>query len=99
MCREVGDRAGEAGALNGLGETLLATDRPGHARIQHTTALRLATQIGDPYQQARAHGGLAHAHQAVRDFGPARRHRQEALTLYAGLHAPDAGDIRRPGIG
>jgi tetratricopeptide (TPR) repeat protein len=94
LYRETGNRSGEADALNSLGEVLLATGQPGHARIQHTTALGLAGHIGDKYQRARAHDGLGRAHHATGDLDQACHHWQQALTLYTGLGAPEAEEVR-----
>jgi len=93
LFRETGDRAGEAGSLNSLGEVSLATGQPGRARSQHVSALGLASQIGDKYEQARAHHGLGRACQAAGDPGQARRHWQKALALYTRLSAPEADDV------
>ncbi len=41
-----------------------------------------------------AHHGLGLAHQATSDPGQARRHWQQALTLYTGLGTPEAEDVR-----
>jgi tetratricopeptide (TPR) repeat protein len=57
LCRELGSRSGEADALNSLGEVLLATGQPDHARAEYATALHLAVQTGDKHQQARAAPG------------------------------------------
>ena len=64
LYREMDNRSGEADALNSLGEVLLAADRPDDAIAQHYPALRLADQIGDKYQQIRAHHGIGQAAQA-----------------------------------
>ncbi|HEY3904580.1 MAG TPA: BTAD domain-containing putative transcriptional regulator [Streptosporangiaceae bacterium] len=75
LSRQTGYRAGEAEALNGLGESQLSRGRPGHARIEHAAALAIAEQLGDSYQQERAHLGLASAHEADGEFGQASRQR------------------------
>jgi len=95
LLRETGDRAGEgeAEALNGLGEIQLAVGQPGKARAQHAAALELAGQVGDPYQQARAHAGLASACHANGDLDQARRHWEQAHTRYAELGVPEADKI------
>ncbi|MGH3803502.1 MAG: tetratricopeptide repeat protein, partial [Pseudonocardiaceae bacterium] len=85
---------GETRALNNLGEMRQVTGQLREALIQHTAALTLATQIGDRYEQARAHNGLAQTHLATRDSDLARHHWQQALTLYTNLGIPDADDIR-----
>jgi DNA-binding SARP family transcriptional activator/uncharacterized protein HemY len=94
LCRECGDRSSEVEALNGLGEVLLATGQPGQAVSQHTAALDLASKTGDKYEQARAHDGLARICSAGGDPGKARHHWQQALTLYTGLGAPEAAQVR-----
>jgi DNA-binding SARP family transcriptional activator/Tfp pilus assembly protein PilF len=94
LFREIGDRAAEADVLNGLGEVSLATGQPDPSRTRHAAALGLASQIHDVSQQARAHHGLGTAHQAIGDAGQARRHWQQALTLYTGLGRPEAEDVR-----
>ncbi len=92
--REIGDPSGQAGTLNGLGEAFLATERPADARAQHAAALSLAVQADAKYEQARAHDGLASAYQASGNPRKARRHWHQALTRYADLGAPEAGQVR-----
>jgi tetratricopeptide (TPR) repeat protein len=90
--REIGDRGGEAEALNSLGEALLADGQRDQAHTRHRSALSLAEQIGDRYEQARARHGLAH--HAAGDADHARQHWQQALTLYADLGVPEADQVR-----
>jgi tetratricopeptide (TPR) repeat protein len=92
--QELGNRAGEAEALNGLGEVFLATGQPDQARTQHATALSLASQTGDQNQQAYAHNGIARAYHATGDLSRARHHWQQAFTLYTKLGAPEADQVR-----
>jgi Flp pilus assembly protein TadD len=80
--------------LNGLGEVLLATGRRAEARGQHAAALRAATEVGEKYEQARAHDGLASACEANGDLRQARRHWREALTYYTELGAPESEQVR-----
>ena len=94
LFRQTGDRSGEAEALNGLGEVLLATGEPDGARAQHASALALTTGTGDVYEQARAHHGLASCCHAARDVSLSRQHLNQALTLYTSLGAPEADQIR-----
>jgi hypothetical protein len=94
LCRQTGDRAGEAQARNGLGEALLAAGHPEHAHAQHTSALTVASQIGDTYQQARAHHGLGRVAGYAGDPRAACPHWRQATTLYSSLSAPEAGDLQ-----
>lgn len=66
----------------------------GKARAHHAAALRLASEVGEPREQARSHDGLARAYHADADLPLARHHWQEALTLFAAIGAPDADDVR-----
>ena len=77
-----------------MAEVLLATGRPDEARVAYTAALELAGRLGDAYEQARAHSGLAAALHAAGDVGLARHHRSCALELYSALGAPEADAIR-----
>ncbi|HEY3733005.1 MAG TPA: tetratricopeptide repeat protein [Streptosporangiaceae bacterium] len=107
LFREIGDPGGEAEALNGLGEALLAgqpsqPSQSGEARSCHASALALARQTGDRYQQARAHRGLARAcpPAAVSGAGqpyagqPGPGHDQLALEIYTSLGVPEAARLR-----
>ena len=53
LSREIGDRDGEADALNGAGETLLATGQPGRPALPHHRA-RPRPPTGNQHEQARA---------------------------------------------
>jgi tetratricopeptide (TPR) repeat protein len=92
--REIGDREGEAWALNGLGEAASTAGRPADALGHHTAALALATDLGVTIQQARAHAGLGRAHLALADPGQARHHYERALAIYTELEAPEADQLR-----
>jgi len=75
----------ESNSVNGI---LLPNSGPG------TATLSLASQIGHPYEQARAHGGLAVSYQGVGEHSQARRHWQEALRLYTTVGAQEVKQIR-----
>lgn len=79
---------------HGIGELATVTGHLDRARTHHVTALDLATQVGFPSEQARAHNGLAHASQATGHPTQARHHWQRALSLYSKLNAPEANEIR-----
>jgi hypothetical protein len=71
-----------------------AAGRPNEARVHYAAALALATQIGDPDQQARAHTGIAWVLLANGEPGRAREEWQQALTMYIALGVPEADEIR-----
>ena len=79
--------------------------RPRHAFIkpvvaghdqstEHSAALRLAGQIGDKHEEARAHDGLGDCQHASGETGFARDHWQQALALYTELELPEADEAR-----
>jgi tetratricopeptide (TPR) repeat protein len=94
ICRATGDRSSEAEALNNLGEILLTAGHPDEAQAHQTTALDLASQTYDKYEQARAHHGLARSYHATGDLGQARQHWQRALAIYTDLGTPEAHDVQ-----
>jgi tetratricopeptide (TPR) repeat protein len=88
--RELDVRAGEAEALNGLGEALFAAGAPDDAAARHADALAVAVEIGDRYEQGRAHAGMATVHESLGELDRARRCREQALTAYRSLDVPEA---------
>jgi hypothetical protein len=73
---------------------MLSIWRPDEARAAHAAALTLASQIGDAYEQARAHNGLGAALHAAGNVTLARHHWLRALDLYSELGAPEPDGIR-----
>ncbi len=94
LFRQAGDKSGEADALNSLGELCLAEGKPDSACGWHARALALADSIGEKYEQARAHDGLAGAHCAADEPGPGLGHWRLALAIYADLDVPEAARLR-----
>ncbi|WP_158883672.1 ATP-binding protein [Amycolatopsis anabasis] len=96
VAQQTGNRSLETEALNSLGETTrscLSMD-PADTLDHHQRALDLAGKIGDRYEQARAHDGLAHAHQDLDHPLDARHHWQQALAIYTELGVPEADQAR-----
>ncbi|WP_433236866.1 tetratricopeptide repeat protein [Streptosporangium sp. CA-135522] len=83
--RDEAHPAGQADVLNSLGRAARAMAEPAQAVHHHTEALRIATEIGDVPQQARAHAGLA---EATNDPNEAAR----AHELYTALGVPGPAD-------
>jgi hypothetical protein len=65
VLREIGEREGQALALNGLGEAAEAADRPAEALAYHTEAWAIATETGARDQQVRAEVGRARNQPAI----------------------------------
>jgi tetratricopeptide (TPR) repeat protein/DNA-binding SARP family transcriptional activator len=82
IARECTDLNAQFEAHQGLGRT--RHDRRDALRHQET-ALRLAVDLDQPADQARAHDGLAHTHLTLGDPDRARHHWRTALSLLTDL--------------
>jgi tetratricopeptide (TPR) repeat protein/transcriptional regulator with XRE-family HTH domain len=83
----------QAQALNHLGEANLCAGRTADACARYAAALDVASGIGAKREQASAHHGLGQAYHERGDLEQARRHWQEALTLFTELGAPEADQV------
>ncbi|WP_244885486.1 AfsR/SARP family transcriptional regulator [Amycolatopsis vancoresmycina] len=90
---EIPNRQYDAVTLNDVGATLCLLGQPTQAIRYHHHALTHATDVGDHYEQARAHAGLAQAHHTERNTSTARTHWRRALALYTRLGTPEAHHI------
>jgi tetratricopeptide (TPR) repeat protein len=91
LYRDVDDRAGQAQALNRLGELLLVSAEAASARTHHGQALEIATSIGAPIDQAHALEGIGRSHLHDGHLDQAAPPLSQALTIYQRLgswHAP-----------
>jgi tetratricopeptide (TPR) repeat protein len=62
------------------------------AITHHNRALALASELGQPDDQARAHDGLAHAYYTLHQHGQARTHWEHALSILTDLGMDDTDD-------
>ena len=94
MYRDLGNRAGQAEALNYLGEVLSLSGDGQRARDHYARALAIAREINAPLEEARALEGLGHC--LLRDGDPvaAAVHWQQALTICQRIGVPDAHRIQ-----
>lgn len=81
-------------ALNNLGRAHYVQLDLAAAQAAHQQALTLADQLGDTYQKARAHRGLAQAAQG-RDAEAADEHNRIAFALFTELAIPEAAEVAR----
>ncbi|WP_167978844.1 AfsR/SARP family transcriptional regulator [Lentzea indica] len=95
IARNFSDTQLVATVLNGLAETHAAAGAPAEVvRHHHLAALAAASDLGAPYEQARAHAGLGDVHQRQGDHDKAVQHWQRALTTYRALRAPKTAEVR-----
>jgi tetratricopeptide (TPR) repeat protein/transcriptional regulator with XRE-family HTH domain len=91
---EIGDRHLRTELCNRLGDTLRCDDRPDEALAAYQEALAGSGPDDHPYQQARAHHGLARVLAATGDHRAAAPHWQQALRRYTRLGVPEAEQVR-----
>jgi DNA-binding SARP family transcriptional activator len=89
LVRQIGSRYIEAQILNDLGATSAIAGHPDWSADHHRQALALATSTRNPYEQARAHDGIANA-LCCSDPDRAQRHWDQALTIFTDLGVPEA---------
>ena len=90
---EIGDRIGQAEALNSLGEILLACGKPAEAAAAHERATEMIGELDAPMETARALEGLGRCLLSQQDIATAQASLQQALTRYRQLGSPRAGQV------
>ena len=83
--RDLGDRLGQATALNGLGEVRLLTGDYAAAVRSLEQALGIYRDLGDRLGQANALSGLGDVRRLTDDFPAAARSLEQALGIYRAL--------------
>ena len=94
LFRDLGNRLGQAEALNRLGELSTRTSATGQARERHTQALAIARDLGAPLEEARALEGLGQSHLHDGNPGQAAAHLRQALAIYQRIGAPAARRVQ-----
>jgi tetratricopeptide (TPR) repeat protein len=95
MFRDLGNRLGQAEALNRLGELSSQTSGTGQAREQHMQALAIAQDIGVPSEEARALEGLGMADLQDGDTEEAATYLWQALGINQRIGAHAARRVRQ----
>ncbi|MFD5625001.1 ATP-binding protein [Streptomyces sp. NPDC127072] len=90
----LGHLDGRAGILLCVGRAEQGLDRHDRAVGHYEASLALDRALGDRYREAHALDHLADAHAALGRHRQARRLREEALSVFEGLHHPDARAVR-----
>jgi len=80
--RRLGDRAGQANALQGLAHGYARSGRLDDAEIHYREALHLRVELDDPAGQAQAHMGLAHMAEKQDRTTDSLLHYQRAVDLF-----------------
>jgi len=91
---DLGNRLGQAEALNRLGELATRTAGTAQAHERHAQALAIARDIRAAPEEARALEGLGQAHLQDGNLGQAAAHLRQALTIYQRLGAPAARRVQ-----
>ena len=89
LYRNLGNRHGEAEALNNLGQVLGKSLAAEDARVHHGRALGIAQALGTPLEEARALEGIGHCHLQQGQANEGEAFLRQALALYQRLGSPD----------
>ena len=91
---DLGNRLGQAEALNRLGELATRTAHTPQARKHHTQALAIDRDLGSAPEEARALEGLGHSQLQDGHPGRAAAQLRQALTIYHRIGAPAARRVQ-----
>jgi Tfp pilus assembly protein PilF len=93
--RDLGDRLGQAEALNNIGDLLGQALTSHQARHHHSQALAIAHDIGAPFEEARALEAIGRCHLHDRNPAEGTAYLRQALTIYQRIGAADAGRVKK----
>lgn len=93
LAREVGDRQGEVEMFNSMGLVFREAGSTHRALDNFHQGLASADDLKDPYEQGRAHEGIALCHLDLGDSAEARERWRAALTIHSALGTPEAKQI------
>jgi tetratricopeptide (TPR) repeat protein len=91
---DLGNRLGQAEALNRLGELSLRISATAQARDQHSQALAIARDISAAPEEARALEGVGNSHLEEGNPSQAVAPLRQALTIYQRIGAPGAERVQ-----
>jgi tetratricopeptide (TPR) repeat protein len=94
LSRSLGDRLGEAEALNDMGELSLGSSSPAEAISYHQEALAVATAIASPLEEARAFEGIGQCQIRIGESGDYAASLQQALAVYQKIGSPNAERVK-----
>ncbi len=86
--RAVGDRAGEAMALNNLGNVAFQRGTYDRARERYEESLRVKREIGDRHGVATSLMSLGIVHRAVGNYERSRARQEQSLAVYEAVGDP-----------
>ena len=93
LYRDLGDRSGEAEALNNIADMARASATPAEARPYYDRALALAVTIAAQHEQARALEGLGLCQISDGQPQQGRDLLRQALTVYQRIGSPQARNL------
>ena len=93
ICRDIGDRGGEAVALNEAGVLYRVRGDPGRAAEYHRQALNLSREIASLRDEASALAGLGRCALAAGHTTQARALLRQALEIFQRIGAAETPDL------
>jgi tetratricopeptide (TPR) repeat protein len=94
ICRDLGNRLGEAEVLNNLGRLLCGSSSPAEGYACYLDALEIARALSAPLEEARALEGIGGYFLQQQRIGEAVASLREALAVYRRLGSPDATRVQ-----
>ena len=94
IAEEIGNLSQQVIALRGIADVRRGSGQHGEAFDHYRTALRLAREIGDPYEEAKILEGIAESTLSTQRPYAARIVFRQALDIFERLGVPEAESAR-----
>jgi hypothetical protein len=94
IAEEIANLSEQAIAIRGIADVRRGSGRPGEEFEHYHAALRLARQIGDPYEEAKILEGIAEATFIKQGVRRCRIVFRQALDIFERLGGPEAESAR-----
>lgn len=94
LAEEIGERYEQLVALRGIADARRGTQGNADALRRYQNVLRIAREIGDPYQEAKILDGMGHAVLRLQGREAARIYWRQALDIFQRLEVPEAETVR-----
>ena len=86
VCRDLGDKLGEAEAACGLGSVYQQMCEYSTALGYHQLDLSITEELNNPAAQSRAHGNMSLAYESLGNFEQAVTHGEQHLSIAAQMN-------------
>jgi tetratricopeptide (TPR) repeat protein len=94
IAEKIGNQSQQLIALRRIADIYRGSGQHGEAFEHYNTALRLATEIGDPYEEGKILEGIAESTLSTKRPHAARIVFRQALDIFERLSVPEAESVR-----